>query len=245
MVSRIKTCIFHRVRVPFLKKDTILIAKKKQLRNSHLLCGCIFCAGNMERHRVQDMMRLMAQKIRAIANIISDEDVQKFINELLHAKRIYVMGAGRSGLVAKAFAMRLMHLGFQAFVVGETITPSLSKGDIMVIFSGSGRTKTIADIAETAKEIGAKICLITSDAHSRIGKISDCIVIIEHHRDVVTDDAVEFEIRQMMGDHKSFAPLGTLFETASMIFADAVISRLMEITHVDEIALKNRHTNVE
>ena len=74
------------------------------------------------------------------------------------------MGAGRSGLVAKAFAMRLMHLGFQAFVVGETITPSLSKGDIMVIFSGSGRTKTVADIAETAKEIGAKICLITSNA---------------------------------------------------------------------------------
>jgi len=199
----------------------------------------------MEKHRVQDMMRLMAQKIRAIANIISDEDVEKFISELLRAKRIYVMGAGRSGLVAKAFAMRLMHLGFQAFVVGETITPSLSKGDIMVIFSGSGRTKTVADIAETAKEIGAKICLITSDANSRIGKISDCIVIIEHHRDAVTDDAVEFEIRQMMGDHKSFAPLGTLFETASMIFADAVISRLMEITHVDEIALKNRHTNVE
>jgi 6-phospho-3-hexuloisomerase len=191
------------------------------------------------------MMRLMAQKIRAIANIISDEDVEKFIKELLHAKRIYVMGAGRSGLVAKAFAMRLMHLGFQAFVVGETITPSLSKGDIMVIFSGSGKTKTVADIAETAKEIGAKICLITSDADSRIGKISDCIVIIEHHRDAVTDDAAEFEIRQMMGDHKSFAPLGTLFETASMIFADAVISRLMEITQTDEIALKNRHTNVE
>jgi 6-phospho-3-hexuloisomerase len=191
------------------------------------------------------MMRLMASKIRAIANIISDDDVEKFIQELLRAKRIYVMGAGRSGLVAKAFAMRLMHLGFQAFVVGETITPSLSKGDIMVIFSGSGRTKTVADIAETAKEIGAKICLITSDADSRIGKISDCIVIIEHHRDAVSDEAVEFEIRQMMGDHKSFAPLGTLFETASMIFADAVISRLMEITKTDEVALKNRHTNVE
>jgi hypothetical protein len=30
-----------------------------------------------------------------------------------------------------------------------------------------------------------------------------------------------------------------------MIFADAVISRLMEITQVDEIALKKRHTNIE
>ncbi len=199
----------------------------------------------MDSHRVQEMMLLMASKIRVIANKISDHDVEKFIAELLKAKRVYVIGAGRSGLVAKAFAMRLMHLGLQAFVVGETITPALNPGDAMVIFSGSGRTKTVADIAETAKDVGAHICLITSNADSRIGRIADCIVIIEHHRDEVEDDAVEFEIRQMMGDHKSFAPLGTLFETASMIFGDAVISRLMEITKTDENALKDRHTNIE
>jgi 6-phospho-3-hexuloisomerase len=199
----------------------------------------------MDSHRVQEMMLLMASKIRAIANTISDDDVEKFIAELLKARRVYVMGAGRSGLVAKAFAMRLMHLGLQAYVVGETITPALNTGDVIVVFSGSGRTKTVADIAETAKAIGAHICLITSNADSRIGRIADCIVIIEHHRDEVEDDAVEFEIRQMMGDHKSFAPLGTLFETVSMIFADAVISRLMEITKTDENALKNRHTNIE
>ncbi|MCX6697743.1 MAG: 6-phospho-3-hexuloisomerase [Methanoregula sp.] len=199
----------------------------------------------MESHRVQEMMRLMASKIRTIANSISDDDVEKLIAEILKARRIYVMGAGRSGLVAKAFAMRLMHLGFQAFVVGETITPALNAGDVIVVFSGSGRTKTVADIAETGKEIGAHICLITANADSRIGKIADCIVIIEQHRDDVEDDAVEFEIRQMMGEHKSFAPLGTLFETVSMIFGDAVISRLMEITKTDETTLKNRHVNLE
>ena len=199
----------------------------------------------MESHRVQEMMRLMASKIRAIANSISSQDVDKLITELLNAKRIYVIGAGRSGLVAKAFAMRLMHLGLQAYVVGETITPALKKADAMVIFSGSGRTKTVADLAETAKEIGGRICLITANADSRIGKIADCIVIIEHHRDAVADDAAEFEIRQMMGEHKSFAPLGTLFETASMIFADAVISRLMEITKTDVEQLRGRHVNIE
>ena len=199
----------------------------------------------MEGHRVQEMMRLMASKIRNIADKISDDEAERFIREILNAKRVYVIGAGRSGLVAKAFAMRLMHLGLHAYVVGETITPALNRGDVMVIFSGSGRTKTVADLAETAREIGGRICLITSDADSRIGKIADCTVIIEHHRDAVENDAEEFEIRQMMGDHKSFAPLGTLFETASMIFADAVISRMMEIEQVDESALKNRHTNIE
>ncbi len=191
------------------------------------------------------MMTLMASRIRSIADSLSDEEIDGFIGEILQARRVYTMGAGRSGLVAKAFAMRLMHLGFTSYVVGETITPALKQGDLIVVFSGSGKTKTVADIAETAKEIGGKICLITSNPASRIGMIADRVVVIEHERDEVMDEAAEFEIRQMMGDHKSFAPLGTLFETVAMIFADAIISDLMEITKVDEKSLADRHTNIE
>lgn len=195
--------------------------------------------------RVQDMMRLMAQKVRSIADAIEDEEVDAFTHAILNAKRIYVMGAGRSGLVAKAFAMRLMHLGLKSFVVGETITPAIEQSDMIIAFSGSGNTKTIADISETAKEIGATIGLITSNKESRIGKIADVIVVIESQRDAVTDDSHEYEIRQMMGEHKSFAPLGTIFETTAMIFSDAVVSRLMEITQTSEGELKKRHTNIE
>jgi len=199
----------------------------------------------MADHRVQDMIRLMSSKIKKIADSISDEEIARFLDEILKAKRIYVMGAGRSGLVAKAFAMRLMHLGFQAYVVGETITPAMKPGDLMVVFSGSGKTKTVADIAETAKDIGGRLALISSDKSSRIAMISDSVVIIESQRDAVKDDTAEFEIRQMMGEHKSFAPLGTIFETASMVFADAIVSRLMEITRMEEKDLKTRHANIE
>lgn len=197
------------------------------------------------RHRVQDMMRMMASKIRDTAEGLSDSETESFLSEIHAAERIYVMGAGRSGLVAKAFAMRLMHLGFIAYVVGETITPAMRQNDLLVVFSGSGRTKTIADIAETAKEIGGRIALITSNRDSRIGRIADVIVIIENQRDEVSDETAEFEIRQMTGEHKSFAPLGTLFETAAMVFADACISRLMEISKIDEKELKYRHANIE
>jgi len=199
----------------------------------------------MEEHPVQDMMRLMASKVRSIANAISDRDVEGLIREILAAKRVYVMGAGRSGLVAKAFAMRLMHLGLTSYVVGETVTPALSPGDLIVVFSGSGETKTVADIAESARSIGGRICLITSKKDSRIGRIADCCVVIESQRDTIGEETTEFEIRQMMGKHKSFAPLGTLFETASVIFADAVISRLMEIKEINVEALQGRHVNIE
>jgi len=198
-----------------------------------------------EPGRVREAMKLMAAKIEGIAEKISEEEIRKFIEEILNAERIYVIGAGRSGLVAKAFAMRLMHLGLQSYVVGETITPAISGRDVIVVFSGSGNTKTVADISETAKELGTKVCLITSAPDSRIGRIADCSVIIENERDKVTDDSLEYEIRQMMGEHRSFAPLGTIFETAAMVFADAIISALMEITSINEVDLKKRHTNIE
>ena len=199
----------------------------------------------MTYHPVKSMMRLMATKIRTIADVISNDQINALIDEILNADRIYTMGAGRSGLVAKSFAMRLMHLGLSAFVIGETVTPAMKQGDIVIVFSGSGATKTVADIAETAKEIGGRVCLITTKKESRIGRIADCIVIIESQRDRVTDESAEFEIRQMMGEHKSFAPLGTIFETTAMVFADAIISRLMEITQCRPEDLQCRHANIE
>jgi 6-phospho-3-hexuloisomerase len=194
---------------------------------------------------VQDKMKLMASTITSTANVISDNEVGAFINELLTAERIYVLGAGRSGLVAKAFAMRLMHLGLRTYVVGETITPAMKEGDTIVAYSGSGETKSIAELCETAKTIGGRICLITSNKDSRIGRIADSVVVIESHRDAVNDESAEYEVRQMMGEHRSFAPLGTIFETTALIFSDAVISAIMEIIHVEEKDLKGRHANIE
>lgn len=194
---------------------------------------------------VLGMMKLMAQKIQSIAESIADEEVQAFTKAILSANRIYVMGAGRSGLVAKAFAMRLMHLGLTSFVVGETITPAIEKNDMLIAFSGSGNTRSIADVAQTAKGLGAIVGLITSNKESTIGQIADTIVVIESQRDAVTDESHEYDIRQMMGEHRSFAPLGTIFETTSMVFSDALVSHLMEITETSEGELKKRHTNIE
>lgn len=194
---------------------------------------------------VQSMMILMASKIRSIAGALSETEIDLFLDALLRANRVYIMGAGRSGLVAKAFAMRLMHLGLQSYVVGETITPAMNPEDLLVVFSGSGATKTVADIAETVKGIGGKVFLISYNRDSRIGKIADGVVVIPSQREKDADASVEFEIRQMMGDHKSFAPLGTLFETTAMVFADAVISRLMEIMKCDVEDLRGRHANIE
>ena len=198
-------------------------------------------------YTTQDMMRRMAHQIELTAAGLSTEVVSHFIDEVLQAKnaRVYVMGAGRSGLVAKAFAMRLMHLGFLSYVVGETITPAMTKGDMLIVFSGSGKTRTVLDIAETAKQQDGRVCLITASPRSPLGDKADCIVLIPDFRKAAAGEKLTFASRSITGDDALFAPLGTLFETLSWVFCDAIVSVLIDLLQTSAAEMQESHANIE
>ncbi|NYT16420.1 MAG: SIS domain-containing protein [Methanomicrobiales archaeon] len=200
-------------------------------------------------YALSDLMVLMAEKMEETARALDAEQAVRFLDEMLAARRVYVAGAGRSGLVSRTFAMRLMHIGFESYVIGETITPAFSAGDTLVAFSGSGETNSIFDICETAKELGGRLCLITSSPDSRIYRIADCIVMLTGQESQGGEMTSQYEVRQITGQYRSvsasFAPFGTLFETAALIFADAVISALIETRHCSLDEVRGRLSNVQ
>lgn len=198
---------------------------------------------------IAELMLLMTSRLEETARTVDQVNASRFLEEILGAKRIYLAGAGRSGFVARAFAQRLMHLGFESYVIGETITPAFGPEDVLVAFSGSGETRSVVDACETAREIGGKVCLITSTTDSRIGRMADCIVEIGNNRLIDADIPQDFEIRQLTGQYRSvsgsFAPLGTLFETSALVFSDAIVSALMEVRHCTIEEIKSRLANVQ
>ncbi|MCU0628808.1 MAG: SIS domain-containing protein [Methanoregulaceae archaeon] len=187
--------------------------------------------------------------MRETALMLSQDEAASFFSEMLTARKIYVAGAGRSGLVARAFAMRLMHIGFESYVIGETITPALSPGDTLVVFSGSGETNSVYDVSETAKELGGRLCLITATRVSRMTALADCVVILCGTQTSDTSLPSQYEVRQITGQYRSvtasFAPFGTLFETAALIFSDALISALIEARHCSLDEARERLSNVQ
>jgi len=195
----------------------------------------------------QDMIMRMAHQIELTAAGLSVNDISLFVEEILKARdaRIYVMGAGRSGLVAKALAMRLMHLGFSSYVVGETITPAMTAGDMLIALSGSGKTRTVLDIAETAKQQSGRVCLITASLPSPLGDKADSIVVIPSFRENSATEEICIGSRVITSDHMLFAPLGTLFETTSVIFCDAIVSVLMKRLGVSAAQMQEHHANIE
>ncbi|HEY9204535.1 MAG TPA: 6-phospho-3-hexuloisomerase [Candidatus Methanoperedens sp.] len=188
-------------------------------------------------------MNLIAKHIRKVALGLDTGSVKDLVDEIIKAKKIFLMGAGRSGLAARAFAMRLMHVGFNVYVVGETTTPAVQVEDLVIAVSGSGETPSIANLGGIAKKIGSKLATITSNRDSTLGRISDVVVVVPGRtkEDVNYKD---YQERRMMG-YPQLAPLGTVFEISALVFLDAVISELMVRTGASEEELKARHTKFE
>lgn len=177
----------------------------------------------------------------------SEDAIGKFIEILMSHRdhKILVMGAGRSGLVGKAFALRLLHLGYQVHILGDTLVPSISEKDLVLAISGSGSTKLVLTAAEAAKAVGARVVAITSFPDSPLGKIADHVVQVKGRVMGNEMGREDYFARQILGIHEPLAPLGTLFEDSCMILLDAIVSVLMKRQGLTEKELKERHANIE
>ena len=197
------------------------------------------------------MMELMKNSIKAIiGNIVSaeefldEESINKFEDIIIESENVFVTGAGRSGLAAKAFAMRLMHLVLSAYVVGETISPAINEDDCIIAISGSGETNTIVSAVKIAKNRGSKVLTLTSYPDSSLGQLADSCILVKGRTKKEVDDE-NYMKRQINGNYTSLTPLGTAFELTTLVFLDAIVSELMEKMHQTESDLKARHTVLE
>jgi 6-phospho-3-hexuloisomerase len=184
--------------------------------------------------------------LRAL-NSIKLEEIENFvktIEEIYRGNRkILVVGVGRSGLVGRAFAMRLRHLGARSYVLGETITPSVEEGDLLVAISGSGSTQVVVAAAEAAKKMKARVAAVTSYYDSPLGRLADLVVFVPGRTKLASMD--DYFARQILGIHEPLSPLGTLFEDAAMVVLDAIIAELMKRLGKNESDLAKKHANIE
>jgi 6-phospho-3-hexuloisomerase len=192
---------------------------------------------------LNDAIDEIVDNINAVSAELDEETIMEMLEILTSSKNVFLLGQGRSGLVARAFAMRLMHLGMGVYVVGETITPSINEDDCLLAISGSGETSYILSTAKIAKKRGAKIVSVTSYDDSSLGKMSDLIISIKGRTKI--DSEKNYIKRQINGRHQSLSPLGTLFEVTTLIFLDGVIAQLMDRMGKTENDLKQRHTVLE
>ncbi len=172
------------------------------------------------------------KEISNVTNIVTDEQLRLFIKKINEAKRIIVCGTGRSGLMLKSFAMRLMQMGYTSYVVGETITPAIKEGDLLVVASASGETNSVCQAVKSAKKQNVQVITITANKKSTLYKLQEALITIE-----VSTKYNTLNISKQ--------PLGSLFEQALLIIFDAIILKIAKKNENMNSAMAMRHANVE
>jgi 6-phospho-3-hexuloisomerase len=178
----------------------------------------------------RDSVKIASQDLLdRIAAVMKQVDWKSFLElaDLLpRARRTFVTGAGRSGLVARSFGMRLMHAGLPTFIPGETITPAAGAGDLLVAISCTGQTGITDYIARRARQLGAQVVVLTAAPDSPLARDADKVVVIP----VASEDIV---LR------------AAVFEHAASLCLDAVFNVLSDRLKLDLEAYRQRHANLE
>ncbi|AJY74031.1 6-phospho-3-hexuloisomerase [Paenibacillus beijingensis] len=165
---------------------------------------------------------------------IAAEEAEKLTALILQSDKVFLAGAGRSGLIGRAFAMRLMHMGIDAYVVGETVTPGIGSSDTLIIGSGSGETASLVSMARKAKSVDASVAAVTIAPESTIGSLADMTVKLPGSP---KDKAA--------GTYTTIQPMASLFEQTLLVFYDAVILAIMDKRGLDSGLMFGRHANLE
>ena len=154
---------------------------------------------------------------------LDEKTVADISRQILNSRNVFVYGVGRSGIVGRMFAMRLVQMGLQAYFVGETIAPVVTGNDSVILLSGTAETQGALLVAQICRRVNAKIISITSSTENSIYKASDFRIVLKTNKS------------------SDLAPLGTLFESSCHILLDMIVALLMKMKRETEEDLRKRH----
>jgi 6-phospho 3-hexuloisomerase len=192
----------------------------------------------VKKKPTSDLFSIVRARLDGIRHLLDEMDpaaVEKLVQMLLQARRVFVTGKGRSGLVAECFAMRMMQMGFDVHVPGEATCPRIRQGDMLLAISCSGTTMTTVQLAHISRESQADVAVVTADADSPLAGCGDHVVLVP-----VTGEDVKRSYRYVIGPRNN-----TLFEEAVLLYFDAMLYEILEREGIPKGRLSEHHTNLE
>jgi 6-phospho-3-hexuloisomerase len=185
---------------------------------------------------VHALARQALAEVGAVFAALLPGTAERLCDEILDARRIACFGVGREGLMIRALCMRLMHLGFDAHVVGDMTTPPIGPDDLLIVSAGPGGFPLALAILGVARDAGARSLVVTAQPGGPAARQADAVVHLPAQ--TMADDCGETGTTSIL-------PMGSLFEAAELVFFDLVSILLRDRTGQTPEQMRARHTNLE
>ena len=180
-------------------------------------------------------MNRLARAAKEIADAvekIDESEMAAAATAVAKAKCAFVGGAGRSGLAARMFAMRLAQAGMAVHVVGDATATAAGKGDVLFLVSGSGTTPGVLGWVKRARGAGCGVWLLTHSPDSPLAREASGVVTIPLPKDAAGGIAGE-------------GWLVSVFEECAVVVLDVLAERVAAIRGETPETLRRRHANLE
>ena len=173
--------------------------------------------------KIKNLIKQFLESSNDIISGLDSKVIENFAEQLKKAKRVYTVGVGSLGLLAKGFTTKLTYLGYETYFIGETLMPSPSKNDLLIAISESGEADYTVKAARIAKNLGATVVAITSCPQSTLGKLADLNIGIKWKEKIPKE-----ELKEREGE--LLTPNSSLFEIVTLMILNAVMSELVNKT---------------
>jgi 6-phospho-3-hexuloisomerase len=153
------------------------------------------------------------EQVTAVLSLVDLEQMNTFLDLIQGARKIALYGGGREGLMIRALAMRLFHLGYEVSVVGDMTAPFLTNGDLLILSVGPGYVSTVDALRSVAQRDGATVICLTAQPDGRTARVADKIVYLPAQ--TMADDTE--------GKARSVLPMGSLYESVLFVLNEIVV----------------------
>lgn len=155
------------------------------------------------------------------------------LRAILDADGVMLYGCGREGLMMRALAMRLHHLGLRVCMQGDMEAFPLGPDDLFLCAAGPGELPTASALCAVARKAGARVVVVTAEPTGATATMADELLVIP--------------AQTMASDRGSAAvlPMGSLFEGAMFLVFEVMVLRLRESLRESAESMRARHTNME
>ena len=177
------------------------------------------------------VLERIVEEIQGVIARMDENDLERAMALITKGSRIYAAGEGRSGFQARSFAMRMMHIGYTSYMMGETICPSMREGDVLLAISGSGKTRRTVEDAEAAKKLGVRVIAVTSKSDSPLASVADAVIVVPGRVKGESSGSIQL--------------LSSLFDQSVHIALDALCLMLSRRDDVSDADANAYHANVE
>lgn len=179
----------------------------------------------------QRVLDTILDEIHGVIQRMDEHDIERARDVIQQGLRVYATGEGRSGFQARSFAMRMMHIGYTSYMMGETICPSMHEGDVLLAISGSGTTRKTVEDAQAAARMGVRVIAVTSKPESPLAQCAQAVIVVPGRVKGEAGGSIQL--------------LSSLFDQSVHIALDALCLLISQRDHVSDAQANANHANVE